>query len=72
LLSASLVEGGYLSFAGIWGIKTKQFRKGEHAVFADEVCGDYYYMTDTIILFQRNRLLTIILLILIINNFIFY
>ena len=46
LLSGSLAEGGYLSFAGIWGIKTKQFRKGEHAVFADEVCGDYYYMTE--------------------------
>lgn len=46
LLSASLVEGGYLSFAGIWGIKTKNKRENEHAVFSDEVCGDYYYMTD--------------------------
>jgi hypothetical protein len=46
LLSASLVEGGYLSFAGIWGIRTKQKRDNEHAVFVDEVCGDYYYMTE--------------------------
>ena len=46
MLGASLEQGGYLSFAGIWGIKTKQKRENEHAVFADEACGDYYYMTN--------------------------
>ena len=45
LLGASLEQGGYLSFAGIWGIRTKQ-KRNEHAVFVDEVGGDYYYMTD--------------------------
>jgi len=44
LASASMVEG-YISIAGIWGIRTKQ-KRNEHAVFEDEVCGDYYYMTN--------------------------
>jgi len=46
LLSASLVEGGYLSFAGIWGIKTKNKRENEQALFEDEAGGDYFYMTS--------------------------
>lgn len=46
LIGASLEQGGYLSFAGIWGIKTKNKRENEHAVFEDETCGDYYYMTN--------------------------
>jgi hypothetical protein len=46
LIGASLEQGGYLSFAGIWGIKTKQKRDNEIAVFEDETCGDYYYMTN--------------------------
>jgi hypothetical protein len=45
LIGASLQEGGYMSFAGIWGIRTKQKRE-QHAVFIDETCGDYYYMTE--------------------------
>lgn len=46
LIGASLEQGGYLSFAGIWGIKTKNKRENEQAVFEDETCGDYYYMTN--------------------------
>jgi hypothetical protein len=46
LIGAGLEQGGYLSFAGIWGIRTKQKREGEHAVFFDEVGSDYYYMTS--------------------------
>jgi hypothetical protein len=46
LIGAGLQHCGYLSFAGIWGIKTKQIRQNEHAVFVDEVGGDYYYMTN--------------------------
>lgn len=46
LIGAGLEQGGYLSFAGIWGIKTKQKRDNEHAVFFDEVGADYYYMTS--------------------------
>jgi hypothetical protein len=45
MAGASMVDG-YISISGIWGIKTKQIRKGEHAVFEDEANGDYYYMTD--------------------------
>ena len=46
LIGAGLEQGGYLSFAGIWGIRTKQKRESEQAVFFDEVGGDYYYMTN--------------------------
>ena len=46
LIGAGMDETGYLSFAGIWGIRTKQKRDNEHAVFFDEVGGDYYYMTN--------------------------
>jgi len=46
LIGAELSEDGYLSFAGIWGIKTKNKRENEHAVFEDEAGGDYYYMTS--------------------------
>jgi len=45
LIGANLQEGGYMSFSGIWGIRTKQKRE-QHAVFIDETCGDYYYMTE--------------------------
>ena len=44
LVSASMLDA-YISVAGIWGIKTKH-KRNEHAVFEDEVCGDFYYMTD--------------------------
>ena len=46
LIGASLEQGGYFSFAGIWGIKTKNKRENEQAVFEDEAGGDYYYMTN--------------------------
>ena len=46
MIGASLEQGSYLSFAGIWGIKTKQKRDNEIAVFEDETCGYYYYMTN--------------------------
>jgi len=46
LVGATLSDGGYLSFSGIWGIRTKNKRDGECAVFTDETSGDYYYMTD--------------------------
>jgi len=46
LIGASLEQGGYFSFAGIWGIKTKNKRENEQAVFEDEVGGDYFYMTN--------------------------
>lgn len=45
LVGGTLQEGGYLSFAGIWGIRTKQ-RRNEYAVFEDETSGDFYYMTS--------------------------
>lgn len=46
LVGATLADGGYLSFAGIWGIRTKGKRDNELPVFTDETSGDYYYMTD--------------------------
>ena len=46
LVGGTLSEGGYLSFAGIWGIRTKNKRDNELPVFTDETSGDYYYMTD--------------------------
>jgi len=46
LVGGTLSEGGYLSFAGIWGIRTNNKRDNELPVFTDETSGDYYYMTD--------------------------
>ena len=36
LIACTLKEDRYISVAGIWGIRTKQKRENEQAVFEDE------------------------------------
>lgn len=46
LLGASMLEGGYISIAGVWGVARREKTKDITPAFEDETSGTCYYMID--------------------------